>query len=117
MWERGDYFKLEAGVYMTPYPTDDEFIKYVLGGYFKTVISTLNDKEENNIEWIAKETEIFSIYPVKYIHYPLDGSINQKGLDQFKELINTNKKPILIHDFLTKSPLSKFIINNYDVEY
>jgi len=117
VWERGDYFKLEAGVYMTPYPTDDEFIKYVLGGYFKTVISTLNDKEENNIEWIAKETEIFSIYPVKYIHYPLDGSINQKGLDQFKELINTNKKPILIHDFLTKSPLSKFIINNYDVEY
>jgi len=111
--ERGAYFKLEEGVYITPYPTDDEFMKYVLNDYFKTVISLLDYKAEGNQQWITKENKLFTDYPMGYIHYPLVSPINQENLDQLKKLINENKKPILIHKFLTKGPVSTFIINNY----
>jgi protein tyrosine phosphatase (PTP) superfamily phosphohydrolase (DUF442 family) len=112
-WERGDYFKLEEGVYLTPYPTDDEFMKYVLNDYFKTVISLLDNKIESNQKWIAKEDKLFSDYPMEYIHYPTASPLDREGLDQLKILINTNEKPILLHGFLTIDPISKFIIENY----
>lgn len=112
-WERGDYFKLEEGVYLTPYPTDDEFMKYVLNDYFKTVISLLDSSKVINQKWITKESELFTDYPMKYVNYPLVTSFGQEDLIQLKTLISTKEKPILLHGFLTNDPISKFIINNY----
>jgi hypothetical protein len=112
-WERGNYFKLEEGVYLTPYPTDDEFMKYVLNDYFKTVISLLDSSKVINQKWITKESELFTDYPMKYVNYPLVTSFGQEDLIQLKTLISTKEKPILLHGFLTNDPISKFIINNY----
>jgi protein tyrosine phosphatase (PTP) superfamily phosphohydrolase (DUF442 family) len=112
-WERGNYFKLEESVYLTPYPTDDEFMKYVLNDYFKTVISLLDNKIENNQKWIAKEDKLFSEYPMEYIHSPTASPFGREGLEQLKILINTKEKPILLHGFLTTDSISKFIIVNY----
>ena len=112
-WERGDYFKLEDGVYLTPYPTDDEFMKYVLNDYFKTVISLLDNKVERNQKWIRKENKLFSDYPMEYILYPTASPFGREDLDQLKTLINGKEKPILLHRFLTKGQVSKFIVNNY----
>ena len=112
-WERGDYFKLEEGVYLTPYPTDDEFMKYILNDYFKTVISLLDSSKVINQKWITKESEFFTDYPMKYVNYPLVNSFGQEDLIQLKTLISTKEKPILLHGFLTNDPISRFIINNY----
>jgi len=112
-WTRGNYYKLEEGVYLTPYPTDDEFIMFVLNDYFKTVISLLDNNVEDNQAWIAKEKKLFTDYPMNYIHYPLATTFKQKDLDALKTLINSKEKPILLHGFLTNDPISKFIISNY----
>jgi hypothetical protein len=111
--ERGDYFKLEEGVYLTPYPTDDEFMKYVLNDYFKTVISLLDSNKVRNQKWIRKESKLFTDYPMEYVNYPLIGPFDHEDLIQLKTLINTKEKPILLHRFLTNDPISKFIVNNY----
>lgn len=112
-WTRGNYYKLEEGVYLTPYPTDDEFMMFVLNDYFKTVISLLDNNVADNKPWIAKEKKLFTDYPMNYIHYPLAPTFNQKDLDALKTLIQSKKKPILIHGFLTNDPISKFIVSHY----
>ncbi|WP_395048887.1 hypothetical protein [Flavobacterium sp.] len=111
-WTRGKYFKLEEGVYLTPYPTDDEFIMFILND-FKTVISTLDNNVKENKPWIVNEKKLFTNYSMNYIHYPLSPTFNQKDLAALKKLINSNEKPILIHGFLTNDDISKFIISHY----
>jgi protein tyrosine phosphatase (PTP) superfamily phosphohydrolase (DUF442 family) len=112
-WTRGKFYKLEEGVYLTPYPTDDEFMMFVLNDYFKTVISLLDNNVADNKTWIEKEKKLFTDYPMNYIHYPLAPTFNQKDLDALKALIDSKEKPILIHGFLTNDPISKFIVSNY----
>jgi protein tyrosine phosphatase (PTP) superfamily phosphohydrolase (DUF442 family) len=112
-WTRGDYFKLEEGVYLTPYPTDDEYTMFVLNDYFKTVISLLDNNVAENQSWITKEKKLLSDYSMNYVHYPLAPTFNQKDLDALKKLINSKEKPILLHGFLTKDEISKFIISHY----
>lgn len=112
-WTRGNYYKLEEGVYLTPYPTDDEFVMFVLNDYFKTVISLLDNNIADNQPWIAKEKKLFTDYPMNYVHYPLAPTFNQKDLDALKALIHSKEKPILLHGFLTNDPISKFIVGNY----
>lgn len=111
-WTRGDYFKLEEGVYLTPYPTDDEFMMFVLNDYFKTVISLLDNNVAENQQWIVKEKKLFANYPMDYVHFPLNPTFNQKDLEALKSLINSKEKPILLHGFLTNDLISKFIISN-----
>jgi protein tyrosine phosphatase (PTP) superfamily phosphohydrolase (DUF442 family) len=112
-WTRGKYFKLEEGVYLTPYPTDDEFMMFVLNDYFKTVISSLDNNVKENKPWIAKEKKLLTNYSMNYIHYPFSQTFNQKDLAALKKLINSNEKPILIHGFLTNDYISKYIISHY----
>ena len=113
IWTRGSYFKLEKDVYLTPYPTDDEFIMFVLNDHFKTVISLLDNNVKENQIWITKEKKLLSDYSMNYVHHPLAPTFNQKDLDALKKLINSKKKPILLHGFLTNDDISKFIISNY----
>jgi len=112
-WTRGNYYKLEEGVYLTPYPTDDEFMMFVLNDYFKTVISLLDNNVAENQLWITKEKKLLTNYSMNYIHYPLVPTFNQKDLSALKKLINSKEKPILLHGFLTNDDISKFIIGHY----
>jgi len=43
-FERGNIVKLEQNVFLTPYPTDEEFFGFILNGNAKTVISLLSPK-------------------------------------------------------------------------
>ena len=112
-WTRGNYFKLEEGVYLTPYPTDDEYTMFILNDYFKTVISLLDNNVPDNQPWITKEEKLLSDHATNYVHYPFTQTINQKDLEALKKLINSKEKPMLLHGFLTNDEMSKFIINNY----
>ncbi len=41
-FERGEIVELEPGVFLSPYPTDEEMFKYFAGGYFAHVVSLLD---------------------------------------------------------------------------
>lgn len=112
-WTRGGYFKLEEDVYLTPFPTDDEFSRFVLNDYFTTVISLLDNNVAENQQWISKEKKLLSDYSMNYVHYPLASTFKQKDLDALKKLINSKEKPILLHGFLTNDEISKFIVSHY----
>jgi protein tyrosine phosphatase (PTP) superfamily phosphohydrolase (DUF442 family) len=112
-WTRGNYFKLEEGVYLTPYPTDDEFMMFVLNDHFKTVVSLLDNNVADNQQWIVKEKKLLSDYSMNYVHFPITSTFNKKDLVALKKMINSKQKPMLLHGFLTNDRVSKFIISHY----
>ncbi len=111
--ERGSYFKLATDVFLTPYPTDEEFFGYVLGGQFNTIVSLLDSANPADKKWIDKEEKMVEQYGLTLISLPLN---NNSSDDELKAAIDSVKKlpaPILIHDFRSDIPLVNRFVKIY----
>ncbi|MFC2084829.1 hypothetical protein ACFLS9_07210 [Bacteroidota bacterium] len=116
-FERGEIYNLEEGVYLTPYPTDEEFFAFVLGGSFYKVISLLNPDNSGDIPWIEKEQELFDAYQVGFqlMPFEIDPYDPEKILDYVSE-IKKMPKPVLIHTFLSLSLQTNIFRKTYETE-
>jgi len=114
-FERGAIIKLEKDVYFTPFPTDDEFLGYILNGSFKNVISLLDPKDAEDLKLIAKEKKFFETFKIPFENYPIrPNNINKKELNREVEKIMKMDRPILIHSFKTNSPQAEIFISAYN---
>ncbi|NJD22143.1 MAG: hypothetical protein FIA82_05675 [Melioribacter sp.] len=114
-FERGAVIKLEKDVYFTPFPTDDEFMGYILNGSFKNVVSLLDPKNPEDLILIEKEKNFFETFKIPFENYPLrPGKTNKRELEnEIKKIMKTDR-PILIHAFKTNSPQSEMFISAYN---
>lgn len=113
-FERGKLMKLDDSVYISPYPTEEEYFFFVVNGSIKQVVSLLTHKVPEDIKWINAEKEFIEQYLVDYQHVPLD----LFPYDPFKVVedvkrIKTMNYPLLIHSFLVPSPQTDIFINTY----
>lgn len=102
-FERGEITELEAGVYFTPYPTDEEFFGYLLNGTVTSLVSLLDPANPENLRWIKKEEAIAAKYGLRLASYPwlaLDEPAKRRAVREIREL----KKPAVVHAFLSKAP-------------
>ena len=114
-FERGAIIKLEKDVYFTPFPTDDEFMGYILNGSFKNVISLLDPKNAEDLILIEKEKNFFKTFKIPFENYPLrPDKVNKRELKNEIEKIMKMDRPILIHSFKTNSPQSELFISTYN---
>jgi hypothetical protein len=109
-FERGKYFKLENNVYLTPFPTDDEFFGYIVNGQVSSVISMLNPKTPEDTVWITREKNILLRYGVKYINFPVSDDKNLKAIQLLIDSLPKIKRPIVIHKYSSTDPLYEIII-------
>lgn len=114
-FERGAIIKLEKDVYFTPFPTDEEFMGYILNGSFKNVISLLDPKDTEDLALINKEKNFFETFKIPFENYPIrPKSINKKDLKAEIEKIMKMERPILIHSFKTNSAQAEIFISAYN---
>ena len=99
-FERGPIFEIDEAVFVAPYPTDEEMFKYVLGGYFATVVSLLDPDNPDDGQWIEKEQQIladygvsFSLQPVPWMKYSPAAALAAA------EYVRTLPRPVLVHAF------------------
>ena len=114
IFERGEIIKLDEGVYITPYPTDDEIFTYLLNGSVKKIVSLLNPKHPPDTMWINKEEQIYKTHFMPYELIPLDHSLS--NANRLMEIVNKTKqmpRPLVIHAFLSKSLRTKAFIKAY----
>lgn len=112
--ERGPVTILEEGVYITPYPTDSEFIRYIFGHPYTRIISLLNPEDPEDLEIIEEEKEIlsnyqmpFSNFPISFQHYDPDSVLNIAR--QVKRL----DPPVVVHGYLTPSRTTEAFIQAF----
>ncbi len=100
-FERGDIFKLDDDVYMTPFPTDEEFLSFFLAGKVKSVVCLLDDNVDNR-KWLEKEKKELKKTNVQFRHIPLkEGASDQSMMSVVKEIKNL-PKPLVVHSWSTK---------------
>lgn len=102
-FERGPVAELERDVYLTPYPTDEEFFGYVLNGTVAGLVSLLDPANPENLPWIKKEEAIARKYGLPLSAYPwlaLDKAGKQKAVRE----IRAARRPVVVHAFLSKAP-------------
>lgn len=110
--ERGTITRLEEDVFFTPYPTDEEFFGYILNGTVVSLVSLLDPRTPEDLEWIRKEEEIAKKYRLKYANYPWKTMTKAKKEKAVKE-ISAMGKPLVIHAFLSRSGESSDFIGTY----
>jgi len=113
-FERGEIVKLDEGVYLTPYPTDDEMLRFILNGSVKQIVSLLDPHHPPDTMWINKEREICESHFMPYELIPLGPSFN--SANRLIEIVNKTKnlpRPLVIHAFLSKSSRTKEFLKAY----
>ena len=109
-FERGVYTKLDKNVYLTPFPTDEEFFGYIVNGQFASVVSLLDPKAASDTMWISREKSMLLRYGVKYINLPISDKTDLKGLRTLTDSFPNIKRPVVIHKYSSSDPLYKLII-------
>lgn len=109
-FERGPYTKLSKDVYLTPFPTDDEFFGYIVNGQFASVVSLLDPKNPEDTIWVSKEKKIMARYGVRYINLPISSDKDVQAIRMLIDSFPKIKKPLIIHKYSSSDPLYKVIV-------
>ena len=109
-FERGPYTKLADGVYLTPYPTDDEFFGYIVNGQVSTVVSLLDPEDKEDTLWISHEKQILSRYGVRYVNLPISSPKNALELKILTDSFPKIKRPIIIHKYSSSDSIYRVVI-------
>ncbi|MFM2229544.1 MAG: hypothetical protein RL607_802 [Bacteroidota bacterium] len=100
-FERGPIFKLEAGVYFTPCPTDEELLTFILNGQINSVVCLLNPDEKGDAKLIEFEKQAMEKYNQFFVNHPVTHKMTDAAIIEKIKTIKTYKKPIVIHAFFS----------------
>lgn len=121
-FERGRVVKLAEGVFLTPYPTEEEWNSFIIGGNVRTVVSLLDPQLADDRPWIAKERELLGSPGITFINAPIPAS----GLDRAAAhaaaraaaaAARRAKKPVVVHGFLSPSLPANAFVQAYQQAY
>lgn len=97
-FERGPIFRLQPDLFVTPYPTDEEFFAFILNGSINQVVSLMNPEKPTDKKWIDKERDILMQYQLPFSLFPISSS----SYDPYEILAIVEKvkelpHPVVIH--------------------
>lgn len=102
-FERGAITKISQDVYYIPYPTDEEYSGYIIGGGVQQVVSLMDPTDPEQKTRIDEETGFLRTYRIPFENIPLGSTKNKKELDKLKEKISKMPKPLVIHRFFSNT--------------
>ncbi len=103
--ERGRVLRLDDHVYLTPYPTDEEFLAYVLQEATGAVVSMLDPSRPSDVKWIEKEREALSAFAVPFVSAPVPSDpFEPERVLELVERVRAMEGTVIVHAFLDGSP-------------
>ncbi len=114
-FERGKIYVLrKSSIYFTPFPTDEEFFSFIVGGDIKEVVSLLNPDNHEDLILINKEKDILKKYKITFKLLTVTDKTSDTKIKEYINLANSLPKPLLIHNVKTDDPVSQNFINLYN---
>ncbi len=112
-FERGDLFRLGPEVYLTPYPTKEEFLAFFLAGNVKTVVNLLDSTDAADQKRIVEERDILKNGAIDFKNYTFHAIMPQKELLAMVDSVLKLPKPIVIHHWNTTCPEAVLFMKLY----
>ena len=111
--ERGPLIRLDEGVLLSPYPTDEEFLSYIVG-HMANVVSLLDPAEPLERDWIAEERRLLERYEIPHLLRPVRlNPVDPEEIRAIAEEVRDLDPPVLVHPFLIPSSTSDAFIAAY----
>lgn len=100
-FERGAVVQVERGIYLTPYPVDDEFMSFILPGDYGHVVSLLDPARGDDLPWIDKERELLAAHRIPFELRPLPlGRFDPARALAIARETAEMERPLVVHAFL-----------------
>ncbi len=106
-FERGNIFKLADGIYMTPYPTNEELLAFFEAGSIKTVVNLMDSSLPENKKWITDEQKHLQTVGINFKNFSLTTSAPEQFVLTILDSLNGYPKPLVVHHWNTTCPESK----------
>ena len=102
-FENGPVFKLGNRVYITPYPSDEEFLTYLFNGDVKTIVCILNPAVASEKSLVEKEKKYAKLYGVRFVNLPIRSN-SLTDIRILKDSVSKLEKPLVIHGINSNTP-------------
>ncbi len=116
--ERGSIEELEDGVFLTPMPTESEFLRFILPAGVKQVVCLLDPRDPDDAIWIAKERTQLATLAIPFAILPLpDGPGRDRRAGEVVRAVRGMPRPVIVHAFFSpstgKAPLAAAFVKAY----
>jgi len=100
--ERGAVIRLDERVFLAPFPTDEEMLRYVVGHGGVRLVSLLDDRNPDDRAWIDKERAVAATYRIAWTGLPIrDDRFDAAAVLAAARAVRDLPGTILVHDFLS----------------
>ncbi|WP_020601912.1 hypothetical protein [Spirosoma spitsbergense] len=112
-FERGPIVVLGDEVYLTPYPTDEEYLGYLIAAGVNQVVCLLDPADPESQQRIKDEKKFLNLYKIAYLSHPIPETGNDEKIEALLDKINGLPRPLVIHRFFSDSPVEKKFLAAY----
>jgi phytol kinase len=117
LWTRGEIVHLDERVHITPFPEEEEFLRYFMGGRVE-IVSLLDKGDPDDRAWIAQERALVDRYHLPYTSLPLSSShFDPQAVLAAARRVRALEGTVAVHDFLSpgsgRSPIAEAFAQAY----
>lgn len=113
-FERGPLYHVGDSVHAGPYPTDEEWVGFVLNGGVRQVVSLLSPAIEQDSLWITRERALATRYQMAVTFLPLVSyPWNPNAALAIARRIRTLPGPVYVHGFRSDRPRLQGVVQAY----
>lgn len=114
MLERGKVVQLDSNLYLTPYPTDEEYFAYIIAGDIRQVVSLLDPQNPDDVPWIEKERQTLQKYGIPFRLLPVSvRNYNPDSVLAVAHRLHFIPRPAVAHGFLARGARWEAVIQAY----
>jgi protein tyrosine phosphatase (PTP) superfamily phosphohydrolase (DUF442 family) len=112
-FERGKVHKLGDGNYLSPMPTKEEYIGYVVATNFKQVVSISDPAEPEAKTANEQEAGWLKTYGIPYKVFHIANVTDNVRMQQIVDSIKKMQQPVFIHSFRSDDPIAQLFLQTY----
>jgi protein tyrosine phosphatase (PTP) superfamily phosphohydrolase (DUF442 family) len=102
-FERGDLYRLVDSIYLSPYPTNEEFLAFFLAGSVKSVVNLMDSTSNEQKGRIVEERKILQNAGIQFTNLSVTQTTNKQDLYSIIDSILLLSKPLVIHHWQSNS--------------
>lgn len=115
--ERGPIFLLEHGLYLTPYPTDAEFLSYILNGEVDNVVALLDPLDEEEKLRIDFERTLLQAHALPFHLVEIGDRYEGQRILEAVQMARKLPGTTVIHSFFSGYPQRATIAEGIRIAY
>ncbi|MDB5197233.1 MAG: hypothetical protein JWP88_1604 [Flaviaesturariibacter sp.] len=112
-FERGPVIKLGDNVFLTPMPTQEEYLGYILAANYKQVVNLIDTTDPEAQVRIAEERKNLSALGIQYKVYHVNEATTPIVMEGIVKEVKSFPKPMIIHPFFSDRIEAKLFLEAY----